>query len=177
MTGDIPTRRQTVEFIQMERYLELRREDHDPYPTQTEPCWQTDIAFARKYAVMFGMVNNTEWDSWELFRDGRVFLRDVQAKCIDGTLSVAQCPLWSHRFKRLMSSSYEPSDLDLPRTPKGMRTLPDLKDAEKCIDLLLNYTTISEIAINMSKELNRYVSATKPSVTIAFWMLTHARRH
>lgn len=172
MTGDIPTRGETVEFIQREGYLELRPEDQNPYPSQSEPSWQTDIAFARKYAVIFGMVNNTEWNSWELFRAGREFLQDAQAKCEDGRLSVSRCPLWSERFKRLMSSSYEPSEMDIAPVPKGKRSIPPLREFENAVDILLLRVPLGELAARLSEILNHYVSATKPSVAYALWLST-----
>lgn len=170
MTGDIPTRRETVEYIHRENYLHLRPEDQDPYPSQSEPSWQTDIAFARKYAVIFGMVNNTEWNSWELFRDGREFLRDVQGKCEDGRLSVSRCPLWSRRLKKLMCSSYEPSDADATPAPKGSRSIPSLKEFERLVDMVLPHVSINQMAEKLSKRLKHYVSATKPSVAYALWL-------
>ena len=68
ITGGIPTKQQTIEFIQREGLILLRDEDFKPYPTQNEPSWCTDIAWARKNAVILGYVNNHEWDSWEISR-------------------------------------------------------------------------------------------------------------
>jgi hypothetical protein len=57
MTGDIPTRRRTMEYIRSEVLLDLRPEDNRPYRTCREPSWQTDIAWTRKNAVMVGYID------------------------------------------------------------------------------------------------------------------------
>ncbi|HEX4349878.1 MAG TPA: hypothetical protein VH251_05810, partial [Verrucomicrobiae bacterium] len=59
-----------IEYIRERRYLDIRPEDLENYITQTEPPWNTDIAFRRKDGVEGGLLFNNQRDSWELTRDG-----------------------------------------------------------------------------------------------------------
>ena len=168
MPGDVPSRSRTMEFIQRESLLQYREGDNIPYPTSNEPSWMTDMAWARKDAVIAGYVHNDEWDSWQISRDGRNFLKRVEDRCRDESLSVYRCSLWAKRLKRLFFPSYEPSPHDSAPPPKGERTIPSLGYYQRLIDERLQSSTITELAQNISAKLGVSVPATKPSVAFAY---------
>ena len=167
ISGDIPTRAQTMDHIRTEGLLQLRPEDHTPYPTATEPSWQTDMAWARKNAVMVGYVNNHEWNSWELARLGREFLRPVLARFNDGSLLAPRCFLFSRRLKHRLDPSYSPSSLDCVAPPKGDRSLPNIAEYQALVEEKLREATIEELAKRVSGLLGIYIPPTKPSVAFA----------
>jgi hypothetical protein len=168
ISGDIPTRAQTMDHIRTEGLLQLRPEDHRPYPTATEPSWQTDMAWARKNAVMVGYVNNHEWNSWELARLGREFIRPVLARFCDGSLLAPRCFLFSPQLKRRLDDSYSPSSLDSVAPPKGNRSLPNIDECRALLEEKLRDATIEELATRISGRLGIHIPPTKPSVAFAY---------
>lgn len=114
-------RRDVCEFIHEVGYLKLTREDVLPYPTQTEPSWQTDIAYARKIGVIMGIIGYEERDSWELVRDGRDILNKIKGggrrKIIDGK----KLYLWSTSFKLQFDKLYKESPDDHGRPLRQLR--------------------------------------------------------
>jgi hypothetical protein len=75
----LPARKQEViEYIRERRYLDIHPEDLENYITQTEPRWNTDVAFRRKDGVERGLLFNNRRDSWELTRDGIEKLEKVK---------------------------------------------------------------------------------------------------
>ena len=70
--------RDNREFIHRQNYLALTSDDIAPYPTQSEPSWQTVIAYARKIGVIMGRIGYEERDSWEWIRDGLVRRKSVR---------------------------------------------------------------------------------------------------
>lgn len=168
ISGDIPTRAQTMEHIRTEGLLHLRPEDRVPYPTCQEPSWQTDMAWARKNAVMLGYVNNHQWNSWELARAGREFLRPVIAGFQDGKLLVPRCFLFSRQFKHLLSRDYSPSSMDAAAPPKGQRSMPNIQEYQALLEEKLRSATIEELALRISRLLEMNIPPTKPSVAFAF---------
>jgi len=168
MTGDIPTRARTTEYIQSERFLDLRPEDLRPYPTCCEPSWQTDIAWARKNAVMVGYVNNHEWNSWEIARLGREFLSSVVDRCGRHELMVSRCFLRSLRLRSLLTPGFSPSPTDPEAPPKGERSMPSLEYYQGLVEEKLRDATIEELAMRVSRALGMTIPATKPSVAFAY---------
>jgi hypothetical protein len=168
MTGDIPTRQRTMEYVQSEGFLDLRPEDYRPYPTCREPSWQTDIAWARKNAVMVGYINNHEWNSWEIARSGREFLSSVADRCARLDLTVSRCFLWSLRLKRLLTPGFTPSATDPAAPPKGERSMPSLEYYQALVEEKLRHATIEELAMRVSRALGVTIPATKPSVAFAY---------
>jgi len=115
-------RRQDVtEYIRQHGFLALNQEDRIPYPTQTEPAWMTDIAWARKIGVLFGIVSAEERNAWELNRAGATALDSVFEGAKNGRLAVSECFLWSTTFRRLFVPSYAPSSTELARPPRRRR--------------------------------------------------------
>jgi hypothetical protein len=111
-------RRDVCEFIHRQNYLALTPDDIAPYPTQSEPSWQTDIAYARKIGVIMGIIGYEERDSWEWIRDGRDQLDRILADGKHGAVDGKRCFLWSREFRRVFDHTYEPSDADTPRPPR-----------------------------------------------------------
>jgi len=167
MTGGIPTKSCTIEYIEREGLLQLRPGDHQPYRTCREPSWQTDIAWARKNAVMIGYVNNNEWNSWEIARTGRDFLRTIVNRCSQQELMVSRCCLWSLPLKRRLVPGFSPSPADAVAPPKGDRSMPSLAYYQNLIEEKLQSATIDEIALRISQTLGMTIPATKPSVAFA----------
>ena len=168
MTGDIPTRQRTMDYIRSEGLLDFPPEDHLSYPTCSEPSWQTDVAWARKNAVMVGWVNNHEWNSWEIARPGREFLASVVDRCGRHVLMVSRCFLWSLRLKTLLTPGFGPSATDTKAPPKGERSMPSLEYYKTLVEGKLRDATIEELAARVSRRLGMTVPATKPSVAFAY---------
>jgi hypothetical protein len=117
-----PARKQEViEYIRQRRYLDIRPEDLERYITQTEPRWNTDIAFRRKDGVEWGLLFNNQRDCWDLTRDGIELLERVKTACSAKEYDVRECYLWTKYLKKALDSSYEPSPADKPR-PQGKST-------------------------------------------------------
>ena len=111
-----PARKQEViEYIRQRQYLVIRPEDLESYITQTEPRWNTDIAFRRKDGVEEGLLFNNQRDCWELTRDGIESLEKVKIACATKKYDVRKCYLWTKQLKKALDSSYEPSPDDKPR--------------------------------------------------------------
>jgi len=111
-----PARKQEViEYIRQRRYLDIRPEDLESYVTQTEPRWNTDIAFRRKDGVEEGLLFNNQRDCWELTRDGIESLEKVKKACAAKKYDVRKCYHWTKHLKKALDSSYEPSSADKPR--------------------------------------------------------------
>jgi len=165
--GGIPTRRQSVELIQREGLLTFRPEDHRPYDSQTEPSWQTDVAYARKDAVMLGFVDNSEWNSWELVRRGREYLTQTKKEAAEGVVTVGRCCLWSLKFKRIIDPSHRPSSTDAKAPPKGQRAALNMREYEELIEDKLKTATIDELAAKVSRLLGCSIPPKKPSVAFA----------
>jgi hypothetical protein len=122
-----PARKQEViDYIRQRRYLDIRPEDLESYVTQTEPRWNTDIAFRRKDAVEEGLLFNNQRDCWELTRDGIESLEKVKRACATKKYDVRKCYLWTKHLKKALDSSYEPSPSDKSRPQRrGIRWLFD----------------------------------------------------
>jgi hypothetical protein len=166
--GDIPTRARTMEHIQSDGLLHLRPEDRRPYRTCQEPSWQTDMAWARKNAVMVGYVNNHEWNSWELARLGREFIQPVLTRFRDGALMPSRCFLFSRGFKQRLNRNYVPSEMDSIAPPKGERSMPNIEEYRTLLEEKLRGATIEELALRISRKLNMNIPPTKPSVAFAY---------
>lgn len=115
-------RRDVCDFIHREHYLALTPDDIAPYPTQTEPSWQTDIAYARKIGVIMGIIGYEERDSWEWIRDGREQLDRILRAGERGEIDGKRCFLWTEEFRRVFDRTYEPSGADSPRPPRTPRS-------------------------------------------------------
>jgi len=168
ISGGIPTRRESVEFIQREGLLTLRPEDHRPYDSQNEPSWQTDVAYARKDAVMLGLIDNSEWNSWELVRRGREYLNQTKKECLEGGIVVSRCCLWSTKLKWIFDPSYRPSSNDAKAPLKGQRAVLDIGEYEQLIEEKLKTATIEELAAKVSRLLGCNIPPANPSVAFAF---------
>ncbi len=129
-TGNGIRKYEAITFIRSEGFLELTAEDNTCYPTQSEPSWHTDIAYARKIGVIMGIVSYEGWDSWGLTHDGIVTVDSLLKSGQSGKIDGAACFLWSSRFKNIFDSDYAPSAKDVPRPPKLHRRVSE----EICLD-------------------------------------------
>lgn len=123
-----PSRKQEVlEYIQRRHYLDIRPADLGNYITQTEPRWNTDIAYRRKDGVQRDFLFNNQRDCWELTRPGIEILNKVKKACAAKFYDVRECYLWTKHLKKALDPSYEPSSADKPRprklTPDDFRAL------------------------------------------------------
>ena len=167
--GEIPGRAQTMDHIRQEGLLALRRGDLDPYPSCHEPSWQTDIAWARKHAVILDYVSNHDWNSWELIRPGREFIRPIFSRFRDGTLILSQCFLFSPELKRRLSEGqYTRSASDRNAPPKGNSSMPDTRECRRLLQQQLQDATIGELALRISRKLGLNIPATETSVAFAY---------
>ena len=113
-------KQEVIEYIRERRYLNIRPEDLESYVTQTEPRWNTDIAFRRKDGVEWGLLFNRERNAWDLTRDGIEVLGKVKNACLKKEYDVRKCHLWTERLKKAFDPSYEPSVADTP-SPRRIR--------------------------------------------------------
>jgi hypothetical protein len=120
--GGMNRRRDVCDYIRAERLLALNQGDTIPYPTQSEPAWMTDIAWARKTGVLFGIINDDEPNAWEINRQGTNALRGIFEGATSGEFDVKQCFLWSEKLRRTFVPSYLPSPADSPRPPRRRRS-------------------------------------------------------
>ena len=119
-------RKQEVsEYIQRQHYLDIRHSDVESYITQTEPRWNTDIAFRRKDGVERDFLFNNQRDCWELTRHGIEILNKVKKWCAAKVYDVRECYLWTKHLKKALDPSYEPSSVDKSRPRKS--TFEDIK--------------------------------------------------
>jgi hypothetical protein len=114
-------RSEICDYIKEHGFLALTQEDQIPYASQTEPCWRTDIAWARKIGALSGIVSAEERNVWELNRAGAAELDHVHEGAKKGLLAVSECFLWSTSFKRIFVPAYSPSPTDAPRPPRRRR--------------------------------------------------------
>jgi len=115
----LPARKQDViEYIRQRGYLNIQPEDLDSYVTQTEPRWNTDIAFRRKDGVEWGLLFNNQRDCWELTRDGIEILEKIKKACVERRYDVRECYLWTKHLKKALDPTYKPSSADKPRIKK-----------------------------------------------------------
>jgi hypothetical protein len=117
--GGGPRKREVVEHIQRRGYLDIQPEDVDPYITQTEPRWCTDVAFRRKDGVQRDLLFNQTRDCWELTRAGRDLIDRIVKLFREKTILVGECFLWTKVLKKLIDPEYVPSELDAKR-PRAM---------------------------------------------------------
>jgi hypothetical protein len=113
-----PRKREVIEYVQRRGYLELKPKDVEPYITQVEPRWNTDLAYRRKDAVQRDLLFNATRDCWELTRPGREKIETVLQDAKTRVFDVRRCPLWTRFLKRAVDPSYVPSDDDAQRAPK-----------------------------------------------------------
>jgi len=120
--GEIPSlparKQEVIEHIHQRGYLNIQPEDLDSYVTQTEPRWNTDIAFRRKDGVEWGLLFNNQRDCWELTRDGVEILERIKGACVEQRYDVRQCYLWTKHLKKALDPMYKPSSADKLRIKK-----------------------------------------------------------
>jgi hypothetical protein len=86
----------------------LNKEDNEPYPTQQEPSWETDVAWARKIGVLMGLVLNNTRNAWGLTRQGKATFEALLKHGANGDIDGHKCFLWSNAFKRQFDFDYTP---------------------------------------------------------------------
>lgn len=116
-----PRKREAIEYIQRRGYLNISPEDIDPYISQVEPGWCTDIAFRRKDAVENELVFNQTRDCWELTRPGRELVERVIKACEEKRFDVRKCYLWTKYLKKALDPQYVPSSEDAQRPKRANR--------------------------------------------------------
>jgi hypothetical protein len=149
-------RQEVVDFIRQEQLLAINAADMIPYNTQTEPCWMTDIAWARKIGVMSGLIGYDERDAWEIIRPGVRALEGVTNAAKTQPQFVTQCFLWSTRLKRAFVPSYLPSAADIPRPPRRRRTENPLQFLEQ-IEQLFREGKGERVAAKLTERLGRQI--------------------
>ena len=121
-----PARKQEViEYIRQRRYLDIRPEDLESYVTQTEPRWNTDIAFRRKDGVEKELLFNNQRDCWELTRLGVECLQKVKNGFLTKKYDVKECYLWTKYLKKAFDPSYVPSSADKMRPSDILKEIID----------------------------------------------------
>jgi len=119
-----PARKQEViEYIRQRHYLDIRPEDLESYVTQTEPRWNTDIAFRRKDGVEKDLLFNNQRDCWELTRKGVEQLEKIKKGFLTKKVDVRECYLWTKHLKKAFDPSYEPSSADRMRPSDVIKLL------------------------------------------------------
>ena len=125
-----PARKQDViKYICRQGYMKFSPEDWESYKTQSEPRWNTDIAFRRKDGVEWGLLFNNQHDSWELTREGIELLEKIKIACAAQKYDVRECYLWAKPLKKALDGNYKPSlaDKSRPQKIKLSELLKDLK--------------------------------------------------
>jgi len=122
-----PRKREVIEYIQREGYLNISPEDVTPYMSQVEPRWNTDIAYRRKDAVERELLFNAAHDCWELTRAGGERIEIIMNACTAKRFDVRECYLWTKHLKKGLDPDYVPSDKDAvrprPSTPEELEGL------------------------------------------------------
>lgn len=120
--GEIPSlparKREAIEYIRQRGYLNIQPEDLESHVTQTEPRWNTDMAFSRKDGVEWGLLFKNQRDCWELTRDGVEVLKIIKTACVNKKYDVRKCDLWTRHLKKALDPTYEPSSSDKPRVKR-----------------------------------------------------------
>lgn len=129
--GGMNRRQDVCDFIRREGLLALNAADMIAYNTQSERCWMTDIAWARKIGVLSGLIGHDERDAWEIIRPGVHALETIMEGANADPLFVTECFLWSTKLKRVFVPSYVPSPTDIPRPPRRRRTENPLQYLDK----------------------------------------------
>lgn len=115
------SRSEVTGYIRTQGLLLLTQEDRIPYPSQTEPAWMTDIAWARKIGVLAGIISDEARNAWELNRAGATELDSLHREAGEGKIPLAECFLWTEIMKRVFNPKHLPKDTDIPRPPRRRR--------------------------------------------------------
>ncbi|MFC4994238.1 hypothetical protein [Rubritalea tangerina] len=111
-----PTKSECIQFINSRKWFDIQLEDKKPYASgNTEPRWQTLIAWGRKNCVDSGYIENEVRDSWQPTKNG---LNAVVMMCKafeEKRADVRRCYLFTTKFKQLIDPAYSPSDNDKKR--------------------------------------------------------------
>lgn len=124
--GTSLSRRQSIDHISENHWFALQCEDWKPYPSQGasgEARWKTLIAWARKDAVIRGLINDFERDAWSLSKKGHSIWDILSTGFSLGNFDVSQGYLWSKVFKQKLNSAYSPSSKDALRPATIYREL------------------------------------------------------
>jgi hypothetical protein len=168
--GAVPTRADAIDFIRKNGLLHLRPEDHKPYPSsKSEPSWQVDIAWARKDAVIMQLVDDIEWNSWDILPDGRKWIERILKAGQIGELETHRCCLWSISFRRRVSPPYSPSALDVEPPPKGDRLPSPLVEIQKTVREMLQKRSLDNLATKLEALLGTHVRRSESSVAFAYF--------
>lgn len=167
--GAVPTKDDAIRYIQRGGFLHLRPGDLAPYESQQEASWITDIAWARKDAVIMQLVDDIEWNSWDILPAGRTWIEGILSRGRRDELEVNRCFLWSVSFRKFVSPSYVPSILDVEAREKGQRCPSPLQGIKEQVSEILEKTTIPKLAESLSAKLGAYVKPTESSVAFAYY--------
>jgi hypothetical protein len=121
-----PRKREVIEYIQRRGCLAMIPEDVEPYMTQVEPRWNTDVAWRRKDAVEYELLFNEMRDCLEVTRAGRDAIQKIKKACAAKEYDVTQCYMWSKYLKSALDPTYEPSDRDAKRPQTHKNIYADL---------------------------------------------------
>ena len=96
-------------------WLDLHKEDWIPYPSQYEPRWKTQVAWARKNLSEHRLLTDQRCDKWELNEKGKEIGLKMIESFSTGKSQVSNFFLWSPVFKRYLDPSHTDCSFDIPR--------------------------------------------------------------
>ncbi|MGC9943979.1 MAG: hypothetical protein ABSE48_19305 [Verrucomicrobiota bacterium] len=110
------TKQDTIDYIEAHDWFDLQPNDLKPYDAQPNPRWHNMIALARLAALKRELLlHHDATDHWEISTKGVDAVEELRSQFSDRLLDVRLCFLWSRTFKRWMSPTYEPSEMDRAR--------------------------------------------------------------
>jgi hypothetical protein len=118
-----PRKREVIEYIQRRGYLDIKPSDVEPYMSQVEPRWNTDVARRRQDAVERDLLFNQIRDGWEITRAGKEKFQKAIEDAKTRVFDVRKCPLWTKYLKKAFDPNYIPSEEDAVRKPKRSELL------------------------------------------------------
>ena len=123
------TRADAIRFVANQGWFAIKGEDHAPYPSDLrrgyhEPRWKVALAWARNRAVTLKLLDNRDWNCWEILKSGRDELRAIELKFAAREWSACICFMWSPRFKMLMDPKNYTGGADDPRPGSVYKDMP-----------------------------------------------------
>jgi hypothetical protein len=112
-----PSRQECLEYIRSNKWLEIQPADVRPYPSASEPRWQTMISWARETLASKGLIDRSISDCWQPTKEGINSAVLVRKDFAEGVLDVRRCYMWTTKFKSYMMPDYVPDDNDVSRPP------------------------------------------------------------
>ena len=100
------SKREVLQQIGKCGYLNLSADLLRSYDSNSEPIWQTEIAYARRDAVNKGwMKRMVQQDVWEVSDEGLAALARTEERVLSGQYDIARSKYWSPTFFERMKTS------------------------------------------------------------------------